>query len=195
MIKRDLYYDRIPTKTLREDVRYLGNILGKVIKKQEGEKFFNLVEKIRLQSKANLASKNQQNPFKQIISETKKLSPNNIFKLTRAFTHFMNFVNLAESLDASRKLDEYENTKIGKKVENIFIEEIFENLFKNKKISKNKIYNTSKNLNIGIVLTAHPTEVKRRTLIQKYHKITEIMEQRDLLKKYQTTKYIMLRKN
>ena len=184
MIKRDLYYDRIPTKTLREDVRYLGNILGKVIKKQEGEKFFNLVEKIRLQSKANLASKNQQNPFKQIISETKKLSPNNIFKLTRAFTHFMNFVNLAESLDASRKLDEYENTKIGKKVENIFIEEIFENLFKNKKISKNKIYNTSKNLNIGIVLTAHPTEVKRRTLIQKYHKITEIMEQRDLLKKY-----------
>ena len=184
MIKRDLYYDRIPTKTLREDVRYLGNILGKVIKKQEGEKFFNLVEKIRLQSKANLASKNQQNPFKQIISETKKLSPNNIFKLTRAFTHFMNFVNLAESLDASRKLDEYENTKIGKKVENIFIEEIFENLFKNKKISKNKIYNTSKNLNIGIVLTAHPTEVKRRTLIQKYHKITEIMEQRDLLKEY-----------
>ena len=148
MIKRDLYYDRIPTKTLREDVRYLGNILGKVIKKQEGEKFFNLVEKIRLQSKANLASKNQQNPFKQIISETKKLSPNNIFKLTRAFTHFMNFVNLAESLDASRKLDEYENTKIGKKVENIFIEEIFENLFKNKKISKNKIYNTSKKLNI-----------------------------------------------
>ena len=51
MIKRDLYYDRIPTKTLREDIRYLGNVLGKVIKNQEGQKFFNLVEKIRLQSK------------------------------------------------------------------------------------------------------------------------------------------------
>jgi phosphoenolpyruvate carboxylase len=38
MIKRDLYYDRIPTKSLRNDVRYLGNILGKVIKNQEGEK-------------------------------------------------------------------------------------------------------------------------------------------------------------
>ena len=36
MIKRDLYYERIPTKTLREDVRYLGNILGRVIKEQEG---------------------------------------------------------------------------------------------------------------------------------------------------------------
>ena len=35
MKKRDLYYDRIPTKLLRENVRYLGNILGKVIKEQE----------------------------------------------------------------------------------------------------------------------------------------------------------------
>ena len=36
MIKRDLYYERIQTKSLRDDVRYLGNILGSVIKKQEG---------------------------------------------------------------------------------------------------------------------------------------------------------------
>ena len=38
MQKRDLYYERIPTKLLRENVRYLGNILGKVIKEQEGQK-------------------------------------------------------------------------------------------------------------------------------------------------------------
>ena len=44
MIKRDLYYERIPTKSLREDVRYLGDILGRVIKKQEGKGFFKLVE-------------------------------------------------------------------------------------------------------------------------------------------------------
>ena len=44
MLKRDLYYERIPTKSLRDDVRYLGNILGKVIKNQEGQKFFDLVE-------------------------------------------------------------------------------------------------------------------------------------------------------
>ncbi len=184
MIKRDLYYDRIPTIALRNDVRYLGNILGRVIKKQEGKEFFNLVEKIRLLSKANSANKNQKDPFKKIILQIKNLTPKNVFKLTRAFNHFMNFINLAESLDASRKLDEFENTNINKNVENIFIEEIFENLFKNKSISSNTIYNTAKNLNIGIVLTAHPTEVKRRTLIQKYHKITEIMEQRDLLKNY-----------
>ena len=58
MIKRDLYYDRIPTKSLREDVRYLGLVLGKVIKDQEGEVFFKLVEKIRKLSKTNKFNSN-----------------------------------------------------------------------------------------------------------------------------------------
>ncbi len=65
MLKRDLYYERIPTKSLRDDVRYLGNILGRVIKNQEGQKFFDLVEKIRLLSKANIANKNSREPLKR----------------------------------------------------------------------------------------------------------------------------------
>ena len=184
MIKRDLYYERIPTKLLREDVRYLGDILGRVIKKQEGEKFFKLVEDTRLLSKANNFNKSSKDPFKNIIKKINGLNPINTFKLSRAFNHFMNFINLSESIDASRNLDEYENNQKDLKNKNIFIEEIFEELFKNKKISNSKIYNLAKNLNIGVVLTAHPTEVKRRTLIQKYHRIVEILEQRDLLKKY-----------
>ena len=101
MLKRDLYYERIPTKSLRDDVRYLGNILGRVIKKQEGESFFNLVEKIRLLSKANIKNTNNKNRFKKITSEIQRLSSIKIFKLARAFTHFMNFINLTESIDAS----------------------------------------------------------------------------------------------
>ena len=194
MLKRDLYYERIPTKSLRDDVRFLGNILGRVIKEQEGQKFYDLVEKIRLLSKANIANKNRKDPFKKILNEIKKLPPHLLFKLTRAFNHFMNFYNLAESIDASRTLDLYENVKQEKKFQNIFIEEIFENFFKNKKISNNKIYNIAKSLNIGIVLTAHPTEVKRRTLIQKYHSLTEILEQRNLLKNYPSKLKILDRK-
>ena len=184
MQKRDLYYERIPTKLLREDVRYLGNILGKVIKNQEGQKFFELVEKVRKLSKANKTNPNINQTNRKVIRAIKNLSPKNTFKLTRAFTHFMNLINLAELIDASRSLNEYENSKKKISKNNLFIEEIFENLFDNKNISENKIYNTAKNLNIGIVLTAHPTEVKRRTLIQKYHTIIEILEQRELLKIY-----------
>ncbi len=179
MIKRDLYYERIPTKSLREDVRFLGNSLGNVIKEQEGKNFYNLVEKIRKLSKAN---KIQKRSYKKISSEIKSINPKNTYKLARAFNHFMNFINLAESIDASRQLNQYENKIDSKNQKNIFIEEIFEKLFKNKKVNNNKIYSFAKNLNIGIVLTAHPTEVKRRTLIQKYHKITEILEDRELFK-------------
>ena len=179
MKKRDLYYERIPTKLLREDIRYLGNILGDVIKEQEGIKFFNLVEKVRKLSKANKINLKNKNSFKKLVKTVRNSNPIDTLRLTRAFTHLINFINLAESIDTSRNLDEYETKRKNLKY-NIFIEEIFEKLFKNKKISNNKIYNLAKNLDIGIVLTAHPTEVKRRTLIQKYHKIIEILEQRDL---------------
>ncbi len=184
MKKRDLYYERIPTKLLRENVRYLGNILGRVIKEQEGQKFFELVEKIRKLSKANKVNPNINQTNRKVVRAIKNLSPKNSYKITRAFTHFMNFMNLAELIDASRKLNEYENNKKKTSNSNLFIEEIFEDLFNNKNISETKIYNTAKNLKIGVVLTAHPTEVKRRTLIQKYHNIIEILEQRDLLKNF-----------
>ncbi len=184
MKKKDLYYERIPTKLQREDVKYLGSMLGKVIFTQEGKKFFDLVEKIRKLSKANKVNPNQKKLNIKIIDTIKKINPQNTLKLTRAFSHFMNLINLAELVDASRVLNDYENDK--KKINNqsIFIEEIFENLFKKKNISNNTIYNLAKSLNIGIVLTAHPTEVKRRTSIQKYHKIIEILEQRELLKNF-----------
>ena len=81
MLKRDLYYERIPTKSLRDDVRFLGNILGRVIKEQEGQKFYDLVEKIRLLSKANIANKNHKDPFKKILNEIKKLSPHLLLSL------------------------------------------------------------------------------------------------------------------
>ena len=184
MKKRDLYYERIPTKFFRENVRYLGNILGRVIKEQEGQKFFELVEKVRKLSKANKINPNSNQTNRKVVRAIKNLSPKNSFRITRAFTHFMNFINLADSIDASRSLNEYENSKKKTSNNNLFIEEIFEDLFNNKNIPETKIYNTAKNLKIGIVLTAHPTEVKRRTLIQKYHNITEILEQRDLLKNF-----------
>ena len=112
MQKRDLYYERIPTKLLREDVRYIGNILGKVIKDQEGLKFFELVEKVRKLSKANKKNSKSNQTNQKVIKAIKKLSPKNTFKITRAFTHFMNFINLAELIDASRSLNEYENLSL-----------------------------------------------------------------------------------
>jgi phosphoenolpyruvate carboxylase len=184
MKKRDLYYERIPTKLLREDIRLLGTFLGNVIKDQEGVKFYEIVEKLRLSSKNTLFDKNKNKVFSKISKQVRKLGSKQTFKVTRAFSHILNLMNLAESLDASRKLNEYDNPYFKNKNQNLFIEDIIKGLFNDRKISNNKIYEQASNLNIGIVLTAHPTEVKRRTLIQKYANLIELMEQRHLYKKY-----------
>ena len=184
MKKRDLYYERIPTKLLREDIRLLGTFLGRVIRDQEGLTFYKIVERLRLLSKNTLLDKNKSKVFLKVSKEVKKLKPKDIFRVTRSFSHILNLMNLAESLDASRKLNEYENPYFKNKNQNIFIEDIIKNLFKDRNISNKKIYEQATKLDIGIVLTAHPTEVKRRTLIQKYANVIELMEQRHLYKKY-----------
>ena len=79
MKKRDLYYERIPTKLLREDIRHLGNILGKVLKDQEGDKFFQLVEKVRKLSKANKTNLNNKHSFRKIIRTIKNINPKKHF--------------------------------------------------------------------------------------------------------------------
>ena len=61
------------------------------------------------------------------------------------------YSNIINSLKS--KIDEFENNK-AKVNKNIFIEEIFEGLFRNKKIPPNKIYNIAKNLNIGTFIIA-----------------------------------------
>ena len=139
MKKRDLYYERIPTKLLREDFRLLGTYLGRVIKDQEGLVFFKIVEKFRLLSKNTLIDKNKFKILSKISKEVKKLSSENIFKLTRAFSQILNLLNLAESIDASRRLNEYQNPYFKSKNQNLFIEDVIEGLFKNKAISKKNL--------------------------------------------------------
>ena len=146
MKKRDLYYERIPTKLLREDFRLLGTYLGRVIKDQEGLVFFKIVEKFRLLSKNTLIDKNKFKILSKISKEVKKLSSENIFKLTRAFSQILNLLNLAESIDASRRLNEYQNPYFKSKNQNLFIEDVIEGLFKNKAISKKKFMNKLQNL-------------------------------------------------
>ena len=49
-------------------------------------------------------------------------------------------------------------------------------LLKQKSISKKSFYQSAKKIKIDLVLTAHPTEVKRRTLIQKYTAVNNLLE-------------------
>jgi phosphoenolpyruvate carboxylase len=58
----------------------------------------------------------------------------------------------------------------------VILEEVINRLLEHKSISKKHFFQIAKNLKINLVLTAHPTEVKRRTLIQKYTNVNDILE-------------------
>ena len=164
-------------------VSLLGKILGFVVKEQEGKLLYNKIEEIRYLSKASRGAKNKKKiklnetkAFRKLISKINKLSPSQSLIIARSFSKFLNFSNLAESLDNVHKVEEGKIEQTRGNDEFTLLEDIIDKLLKKKKTSKERFYNLSKNLSIELVLTAHPTEVKRRTLIQKYTKVNDILE-------------------
>ena len=174
---------KIANIELSKLVSLLGKILGFVVKEQEGQLLYNKIEEIRYLSKASRGAKNKKKiklnetkKFRELISRINRLSPSQSLIIARSFSKFLNFSNLAESLDNVHKVEEGKIQQARGNDEFTLLEDIIDKLLKKKKTSKEKFYNLSKNLNIELVLTAHPTEVKRRTLIQKYTKVNDILE-------------------
>ena len=181
MVKKVKY--KIANIELSKIVSLLGKILGIVVKEQEGQTLYNKIEEIRSLSKASRGIKNKKKiklnetkKFRQLISTINKLKPKESLVIARSFSKFLNFSNLAESLDSVHKIDEGKIQK--KQGTNAFtlLEDAIDRLLEQKSISKEKFYQVAKSLKIDLVLTAHPTEVKRRTLIQKYTNVNNILE-------------------
>ncbi len=181
MVNKNKY--KIQNIELSKIVSLLGKILGFVVKEQEGLALYNKIEEIRSLSKASRGKKNKKKiklnetkKFRKLISKISKLTPSESLIIARSFSKFLNFSNLAESLDNVHKVEEGKIQQARGNDEFTLLEDVIEKLLKKKKISKKKFYKFSKNLKIDLVLTAHPTEVKRRTLIQKYTSVNDTLE-------------------
>jgi len=182
MVKKTKYKNLAILK-LSKIVHLLGKILGLVIKEQEGTYFFNKIEKIRLLSKTSRGKKNKKKirlnetkKFRQLKSNICKLSYRESLVISRSFSQFLNFSNLAESLYSVHKIHNLDVRKAQGTNELVILDEAVDRLIKNKSVSKNKFFQTVKKLKIELVLTAHPTEVKRRTLIHKFTHVNNILE-------------------
>ena len=189
----NLQYNKLSIPELSKIVHLLGEVLGLVIKKHEGKQYYDKVEKIRLLSKSSRGNKNYQEikkNFNKLKLNISKLNAKESLIIARSFSQFLNFANLAESLYSVYKLNENKIKNPGVTQEFIILEEIINNLIKNKSISKNSFFNIAKKLKINLVLTAHPTEVKRRTVIQKYAKINNIIEDFNSNKNNSSIKYL-----
>ena len=182
---------------LSKTIRLLGEILGNIIKEQEGLSLFNKIEKIRALSKSSRGnrSKNTINrSFTKLKREISKLNAKDTLVIARSFSKFLDFSNIAESLFSIHNIHDHNIRKTQETNEIVILEEAILDVFKNKSLSLNKFYETAKNLKIEIVLTAHPTEVKRRTLIQKYAKVNHLLDSFNNLRIF-TKQNINLEKN
>ncbi|GAM63780.1 phosphoenolpyruvate carboxylase [Vibrio ishigakensis] len=156
---------------LTSNVKMLGNLLGNTIKEAHGEEILNKVETIRQLSKA--ARNGSQEDRQALINEIETLPDEQFIPVARAFSQFLNLTNIAEQYHTiSRHCEEHV-------CEPDVIQSLFSKLAE-QKISPDQASDAIKNLNIELVLTAHPTEITRRTMINKLVKINDCLSKLEL---------------
>lgn len=154
---------------LRDDIRMLGSLLGLTIKQQAGDNTFATVEEIRRLSKA--IKKGDVAALEQLLPILNNLSLDQLLPVTKAFSQFLNFANIAEQYHRIRRTRLYKmHPELGPQLGSL--EDGIPKLL-SKGVSADKIYKAILDLDIQFVLTSHPTEVKRRTVMMKYNRITE----------------------
>ncbi len=153
--------------SLRRNVNLFGTLLGNTIKADKNEAFFNKIEAIRQLSKAARAG--NKDDHESLLKLLKNLSDDELVPVARAFSHFLNLSNIAEQFHTVSKHRE----------ENFCVPDHLDELLarlKNKGFTNEQIAETVARLDIEVVLTAHPTEVTRRTLIHKYEQIFKCLK-------------------
>ncbi|MGF1697484.1 phosphoenolpyruvate carboxylase [Vibrio lamellibrachiae] len=156
---------------LKSNVSMLGRLLGNTIKDAHGDVILEKVETIRKLSKS--ASAGNKADRETLIEEIKSLPDEQLKPVARAFNQFLNLTNMAEQYHTiSRHCEEHV-------CEPDAISSLFSKLSKND-ISKLDTAQAVRDLNIELVLTAHPTEITRRTMINKLVKTNECLSKLEL---------------
>jgi phosphoenolpyruvate carboxylase len=157
--------------SLRGNVSLLGRILGDTIGSAEGEELLALVERIRGLSKG--AREGNDSEREALLSELRGLDNDQLVPVARAFAQFLNLANIADQHHlVSREMDPLLSASRNL---NSSLRELGE-----EGASAEDIAATIGELKIELVLTAHPTEITRRTLIHKHSEIGRCLGQLEL---------------
>nr|WP_286999138.1 MULTISPECIES: phosphoenolpyruvate carboxylase [Comamonas] len=157
-----------------EDIRLLGRILGDIIREQEGVAVYALIEQVRQLSVA-FRRDHDHEADKALKKLLKGLSTDQTVSVIRAFTYFSHLANLAEDRHHIRRRAVHErsgNTQEGS------IEVALSRL-RWAGITPDEIANTLAQAYVSPVLTAHPTEVQRQSILQAEHDIARLLVERD----------------
>ena len=161
-------------RPLVDDIRWLGRILGDIIREQEGDKAFALVEQIRRLSVAFRRDADTQagSALKKLLAS---LSSDQAVSVIRAFTYFSHLANLAEDQHHIRRQQAHDRAG------DVHPGSLASSLGKLKTagVSPKAIRQALEHAHISPVLTAHPTEVQRKSILDAERGIAACLQTRD----------------
>ncbi len=160
---------------LRDDVRLLGRILGDTLREQEGEKSFQLIENVR-RAAVRFRKTQDDRDRVQLEQTLDALSPSETLVVVRAFSYFSQLSNIAEDLHHNRR--HRAHLKAGSAPKDGSLLLALERI-EAKHISKETLQAFLDNALISPVLTAHPTEVQRKSILDCQLIISRLLSDRD----------------
>ncbi|MFW0888132.1 Phosphoenolpyruvate carboxylase [Pseudomonas sp. E141] len=155
---------------LREDVHLLGELLGNTIREQYGDRFLDKIEQIRKGAKADRRGSMDA----ELSASLNQLGEDELLPVARAFNQFLNLANIAEQYQLIHRREESKPAPFEARV----LPELLARL-RAEGHGAESLARQLGRLEIELVLTAHPTEVARRTLIQKYDAIAAQLAAQD----------------
>ncbi|QTN24076.1 phosphoenolpyruvate carboxylase [Rhizobacter sp. AJA081-3] len=164
-------------RPLVEDIRLLGRILGDVIREQEGKDAFELIERVRKLS-VGYRLKSDAQAGRALDRLLKNLSGDQTVSVIRAFSYFSHLANIAEDRHHVRRRMHHEGQG---HLQEGSLAMTFERLAE-ADIRATEIARTLKHAYISPVLTAHPTEVQRKSILDAERAIAELIGERDELR-------------
>ncbi|MDH2925401.1 phosphoenolpyruvate carboxylase type 1 [Nicoletella semolina] len=166
---------------MRHNISMLGDFLGETIREAQGNEILELIESIRVLSRSSRAG--DEKARQQLLEMLANISTENVIPVARAFSQFLNLTNIAEQYQAVSR-----HSKIAM-VDERSMGALFARL-KAQNVPAEKVIETVEKLLIDLVLTAHPTEVTRRSLVHKHVEINRCLSrlEHDDLTEAETTK-------
>ena len=164
----------LKNRPLMEDIRLLGRILGEVIREHEGLDAFELIERVRKLSVA-YRLKRDASAGRMLDRLLKNLSADQTVSVIRAFSYFSHLANIAEDRHHVRRRLQHE--RAGDQQEGSLAVS-FERLHRADQRSAD-IAAALQRAYIAPVLTAHPTEVQRKSILDAERAIAEFIGERD----------------
>jgi phosphoenolpyruvate carboxylase len=163
---------------LREDIRLLGTMLGQTIAAERGQGAFEWVEKVRQLSVAHHRATGEARAQKNAEFEAamRGQSIETVLDVVRAFSYFSQLTNIAEDVHQNRRRRAYVSAKSAPQVGSFA--HTMEKLAA-KQIPAAQISQFLGKFSVNPVLTAHPTEVQRQSVLTCQRDISRALVQRE----------------